>query len=584
MKKIFKNDSWIKPYLKKYKGLLALVFFLGVITFICSIGLMFTAGYLISRSAQRPYNILLVFVPVIITEGFGIFRPVFKYLERINSHNWVLKVTSNLRKRLYETLEKQAMFLDQKFKTGDLLSVLADDIDHLENLYLRTIFPLIVAYLTGIILIIILGIVSWVYALFMLFTFSLILLVIPLISVAVRGASLEYQKTLLHDSYNNLTDATLGIGDWMISGRKKGFLQQTTKNDTKLSASTFKTHRFEWNRDFVIKLIFGIMVVGTLIWTNFALTSSARLADYVAAFVLGVFPLVDAFAPVSQAMEEWPMYRDSVIRLNQLSDDDTTEPNVPQTDLSPSEFKNIEMKNVTFHYQGDSLDLLKNVSLKVLKGQKTAIIGPSGVGKTTLLQLLLGALTPTNGEVTINETVDVAALQNNRSNWFSVLDQKPFLFKTSVLNNVRIGNENATDTQVEQALADVGMKNFVNSLPNGIYTDVSENGVRFSGGQRQRLALARILLQDNPIVLLDEPTVGLDPITENDLIKTLEQVLKNKTVIWVTHHLQGLDTMNQIIFLEDGVIKMAGNPSSLYKNNPRFRQLTAMDQGLPFKK
>ncbi|WP_429970924.1 thiol reductant ABC exporter subunit CydC [Fructilactobacillus sp. Tb1] len=578
MHKLFKNDTWIKPYLAKYKKLLALVFFLGVLTFFCAVGLMFVAGYLISRSATHPYNILVVYVPVLLTRAFGIGRPLFKYLERINSHNWVLRVTSLLRKRLYTTLETSAMFLTSKFQTGDLLSILADDIDHLENLYLRTIFPTLVAYITGIIVILALGVISWPYAIFMLIAFSIILFFIPLASEAMHGAAKEYEKSLVHESYSQLTDATFGIGDWMISGHKNGFLKSVTKNDAKLDASNFHTHKYEWNRDLLVKMMFGIVLVGTLIWSNWFFTGSQAMANYAAAFVLGVFPLMDAFIPVSQAMEEWPMYKDSVVRLNELSAD-TVNPNPDQSDANPETFKDIKMNDVTFNYPGEKVSLIKNVSLEVKKGHKLAIIGPSGVGKTTLLQLLLGTLMPTNGSVTVDD-INVSRLQKNRANWFSVLDQSPFLFNTTVMNNVRIGNENATDADVKQALKDVGLSSYIESLPDGYNTNVRESGIRFSGGQRQRLALARILLQNNPIVLLDEPTVGLDPITENDLITTLDKVLAGKTVIWVTHHLQGLSTMNQVIFLEDGSIKMQGNPKELYKKDPRYRKLYAMDQGI----
>ena len=287
---------------------------------------------------------------------------------------------------------------------------------------------------------------------------------------------------------------------------------------------------------------------------------------------------MDTFIPVSQAMEEWPMYKDSVLRLNKLSNDEI-KPNPDQSAANPDTFKEIKMNDVTFNYPGESVSLIKNVSLEVKRGQKLAIIGPSGVGKTTLLQLLLGSLIPTKGSVTI-DGINVTRLQNNQAKCFSVLDQHPFLFNTSVLNNVRIGNENASNEDVKQAIKDVGLEDYIKSLPDGYNTNVRESGVRFSGGQRQRLALARILLQNNPIVLLDEPTVGLDPITENDLIKTLDRVLKGKTVIWVTHHLQGLSNMNQVIFLENGSIKMEGTPSELYKNNPRYRKLYAMDQGI----
>src|SRR5699024_6682082 len=144
---VFKQDTWVRPFMKKYGKLLYLVLFLGFMTLFCGSALMFTSGFLISKSASQPENIMLVYVPIVLTRGFGIVRPAFRYVERLTSHNWVLKMTSDLRVRLYRSLEKEAVFFKEKYKTGDILAVLAEDIDHLQNLYLRTIFPTIISWL-----------------------------------------------------------------------------------------------------------------------------------------------------------------------------------------------------------------------------------------------------------------------------------------------------------------------------------------------------------------------------------------------------------------------------------------------------
>ncbi|GAA6237355.1 thiol reductant ABC exporter subunit CydC [Apilactobacillus micheneri] len=580
MRNFFNKDTWIKPYLKKDKKLLFTAFGLGIVTIICSIGLMFVAGYLISRSATRPYNILIVYIPVILAQAFGTGRPVFQYLEQLTSHNWVLGVVSKLRQRLYMTLEKGADFVGERFKLGNLLGVLSDDLEHLEDLYLKTIFPIITSYITGILIIILLGIVSIPYALFMFVCFAVILLVMPIISVIIFGKAKKYEKDLVANNYQNLTDATLGVTDWMISGRKKDFIGEGTKNDKKLAKSRNKVDHFEWNRDFSLRSMIGVIIVGSIIWGNIYLNDSQSISNYIAAFVLGVFPLLDTFIPVSQAMENWPIYKGSVNRLNNLSNTlDKEEINATENNFDPNEINSISMNDVSFKYDDDNSAILNNISLNVKQGQKLAIIGPSGVGKTTLLQLLLGSINPTKGEVKINN-VKVTDLQNNRSNIFSVLDQQPFLFDTTIINNVMIGNEQATFAEAKQALSEVGLADYIETLPKKYDTDIDESGIKLSGGQRQRLAIARILLQDNPIVLLDEPTVGLDPITENNLINTLNQVLRNKTIIWVTHHLQGLSTMDEVIFLQKGTIQMDGSPSELYKNNKKYRKLYQMDQGI----
>ena len=206
-------------------------------------------------------------------------------------------------------------------------------------------------------------------------------------------------------------------------------------------------------------------------------------------------------------------------------------------------------------------------------------MGPSGIGKTTILQLILGDLTPTAGEIKIND-YDIAQIQEHRQKLFSVLNQKPFLFNTTLMNNVRLGNEGKSDIEVKQALERVGLKDLVESLPDKYNTLVGENGSRFSGGEQERIALARILLQDAPIVLLDEPTVGLDPITENDLLETFFSVLKDKTIIWVTHHLQGVNHVDKVVFMNSEEIEMQGAPKDLYQSNEHFKELYQMDQGL----
>lgn len=166
-----KHDQWVKPFLHHYKRVLYLALFLGFMTFFCAGALMFTSGYLISRSASLPENILMIYIPIVLTRAFGIGRPVFRYVERLTSHNWVLKMTSKLRLQLYNTLEKDAIFFKRTYRMGDILGLLAEDINHIQNLYLRTIFPTIIAWVLYCFVVIGLGFVSLWFALMMLVLF-----------------------------------------------------------------------------------------------------------------------------------------------------------------------------------------------------------------------------------------------------------------------------------------------------------------------------------------------------------------------------------------------------------------------------
>ncbi|RHW52249.1 thiol reductant ABC exporter subunit CydC [Bombilactobacillus bombi] len=577
---MWRHDTWVKPYLKQYKSLLATVLILGVLTTFCGGALMFTSGYTIDRSATHPYNILIIYPAILLTRAFGIGRPTFKYVERLKSHNWVLRVTSKLRTRLYKTVEQDAAFFDEKYQTGNILGLLSEDIDHLQNLYLRTVFPTVVGILLSLIIVIGIGYFDLWFGLLILLLLAIEVLIAPLISVAVEAGRRQKQKALKDDLYTNLTDNILGANDWVLSGRQQDFRKATQDTVTQLNDSKNYSKHFRWRRDFYLQAVLGLIFIALLVFTNLHFTNSMARANYVAAFVLAIAPVGETIIPISQGFEEYPTYRDSIVRLNNLHPTPTKLP--PQQTIDPTAFQTLTLDHLQFEYNSDSPVLIKNFQQTIKRGDKLALIGPSGTGKTTLLQLINGDLAPQKGQVLIND-INVLTLQAERQKLFAFLNQQPFLFNTSIINNVRLGNENKTDSEVKQALAAVKMQDLIESLPKGYETSVQEAGSRFSGGEQQRLALARILLQDAPIVLLDEPTVGLDPITENDLLQTIFSVLADKTIIWVTHHLQGIKNVDQVIFLKNGQIEMQGHPQDLYQNNQHFQELYKMDQGILIK-
>ncbi len=554
----WKHEHWVKPYLAKYKWNFLLAIFLGITMFFCGGALMFYAGYTIDKAATRPENILMIYVPIVLMRAVGIGRPLFRYLERLVSHNWILRVTSSLRRRLFYIAEKNTSAVGSTFQTGSLLSLLTDDIGHLQNLYLRTIFPAILSYLVGFIVVILLGLFSWPLAGIIAILLIMELILVPFFSLLKQASVRSKEKKEKAQLYTEFTDQVLGAGDWKISGRKDAFFNQTKTTLKSLGKHEKKSGKFDWTRDFVLEFIFGLMAVAILYFTNKNLTYNQEAANYVGAVVLALFPLSDAFIPVGQGIEEWHTYSDSVKHLNELT--------VPENHLPHQEYLDPVFAGT-----------LKATDIK--RGQKAALIGPSGAGKSTILQLILGDLKPNTGTVTLDK-INVLSLQKERSRLFSVLNQEPFLFNTTIYENLKMANPDATADQMMEILEKVQLADFINSLPKKLDTEVAEAGARFSGGQKERLALARVLLQDTPIVLLDEPTVGLDPLTEQKLLNLVFDVLKKKTVVWVTHHLQGVKYMNEVLFFKDGKVTMQGNPHELFEHNEHFHQLYLMDQGL----
>lgn len=573
----WKHEHWVKPYLAKYKWNFLLAIFLGIVMFFCGGALMFYAGYTIDKAATRPENILMIYVPIVLMRAVGIGRPLFRYLERLVSHNWILRVTSSLRRRLFYIAEKNTSAVGSAFQTGSILSLLTDDIGHLQNLYLRTIFPAILSYLVGFIVVILLGLFSWSLAGIIAILLIMELILVPFFSLLKQASVRSKEKKEKTQLYTEFTDQVLGAGDWKISGRKDAFFNQTKTTLKSLGKHEKKSGKFDWARDFVLEFIFGLMAVAILYFTNKNLTYNQEAANYVGAVVLALFPLSDAFIPVGQGIEEWHTYSDSVKHLNELT---VPENHLPHQEyLDPVFVGTLKATDISFTYPGEDYPIIQNFSLTLKRGQKAALIGPSGAGKSTILQLILGDLKPNTGTVTLDK-INVLSLQKERSKLFSVLNQEPFLFNTTIYENLKMANPDATADQMMEILEKVQLADFINSLPKKLDTEVAEAGARFSGGQKERLALARVLLQDTPIVLLDEPTVGLDPLTEQKLLDLVFDVLKKKTVVWVTHHLQGVKYMNEVLFFKDGKVTMQGNPYELFEHNEHFHQLYLMDQGL----
>jgi ATP-binding cassette subfamily C protein CydC len=573
------KKKWIIPYLQQFRGLFALSILLGTLTVLFSGALMFTSGYLITKASTRPESILMVYVPIVGVRTFGIGRAVLSYVQRLTGHQMVLKVLSEMRVRLYNLLEPQALFLRSRFLTGDLLGVLANDIEHLQDFYLKTLFPSLVSLGTYALIVICTGAYSASFAVLLAVLIGILLFLAPFLSLLyskIKNKQLKKGRNLL---YQQFTDAILGISDWIFSGSHRGFIEKYEKNEEQLLQIEKSQHLFINWRDVINQGILGLIVVLSVYWASQQASSGVFEPTFIAAVSLAMLSLLESFLPLSSAVSDTSSYRESIFRLNQIQENGSI-PNQKEIDdasvLPISQPLNLEIKSLTYHYlNGPSL--METINLNIGSQEKVAIIGRSGTGKSTLLKLIQGALSPTEGEILLNK-VNVKELVPTIPKLMSVLNQKPYLFNTSVLNNIRLGNPSASDEEVYEAAKRVHLHDMVIKLPNGYDTNMHETGERFSGGERQRIALARVLLQETPIVIMDEPTVGLDPLTEKKLLADIFEVLKGKMIVWVTHHLAGVEKMDRILFLDEGKIVMDGNHQELLKSQARYRRLYQLDR------
>lgn len=604
--RIFRNDTWVLPFFRQYRGVLVLSLLLGVLTVGFGALLMFTSGYLICSAAEMPeLGLYSLLVPLGLVQVFGVLKPFFGYFERLKSHDWVLRMTSQLRLRLYRSISGQGMFWRLAHRTGDALGLLASDIGHIQDLYLRTVFPFTIAWIVWLLTVVLFGVFSPLFGLAMLLILAVWTILLPLLSVLVNGARQARVKDLQTRLYAQALDDVAGLADWTFAQRRDDYIRRMMDADADMDRELARMARFDHARDFVSQLLFGLTATVILIWAaaHFATVDPAmagianRSVEWVAAFILGFFPLSEAMAALPDAAVQMTVHLDAVERMNELpepadlpdqepapsvsalceetapssSPDGEPSPGAPFSAAAPPV---LELRDVRFSY-GDR-ELLQGVDLNVAPGQKLAVLGPSGAGKSTLISLIRGDRTPTSGQVLVGG-IPTCELGAAAPNVFGFIQQDTYLFNMTLFENVTIAKPQATREEVTQALEAVGLGALLRRLPDGLDTMVDEAGLRFSGGERHRVALARVLLQDAPIVILDEPCVSLDPPTEEALLETVSQVLQDKTIIMVTHHLAGVNRFDQVVFLEHGRIELSGTPAQLAASSARYQQLLALD-------
>lgn len=614
------KNSWITPYVAQYRWRLIAVIALGICATLCAVLLLFTSGFLISKSALRPENILMVYVPIVGVRAFGIFRAVFRYVERLAGHDAVLRILADQRVKLYRILEPQALFLRSRMQTGDVLGALAEDVERLQDIYLRTVFPAVTALMMYGGAVVAFGSVDLGFALWMGVYMLFLVAVLPAISLRVTWKLRVRLKRENAKLYTRLTDGVLGLGDWIASGRAEEFMRRQDEAEGQADMIRLRLRQWTRWRDLVAQCVIGLMVVSVTLWAGSAASAGQLPAVMIAAFVLVLFPLTEALLPVGDAVEHIPQYRESLERLQNLEGGEikpeqsgTEEANaaagakedmnlgvsgsnlVAGQQLGSLEHKekasdrrirlripprlraDIQIDQVSYRYTPDAPYAVQEVSLHLPQGKRLAVLGRSGGGKSTLLKLIQGALLPSAGNVFIND-LPVQTMGENITDVIAVLNQSPHLFDTTVANNLQIGRPHATDEEIQRVAAQVGLSDLIESLPQGYHTPMLETGLRFSGGERQRIALARVLLRETPVVIFDEPTVGLDPVTERALMRTILDSMQGKTMIWVTHHLMGAERMDELIFMENGQITMQGSHEQLLAREERYRRLLELDR------
>ena len=575
-----RTNSIIRTEIKKNKSMMALVVILGILSTVSGAALMYVSGFLISKSSLRIGNILMLQVPTVLTRTFSLSQSTFAYLQRLTSHNLVLGIIEKMRSRVYKILEPHALKLKKEYKSGDLLGLIAEDIEHLQNIYLKTIFPSIVSLVLYVIFVTLMFGYDMSYAILATLFGLFIIFIVPFVSLTFTRRNFQVMKEAKYDLYKNFTSAIFGISDWISSNRVNDFMNEYQEKETRLLKKETKIKIFVHFRENLVNFIAGLTVF-YMIYSCWSMTLNDSIENvYIASFCMMALSVMSVSVMTSEAVAHIPGYEVSIKRVKDFYANEQDDVDIDKV-LQNKEGNVIDIENVTFAYENGK-NVLDNISLSIKKGEKVAILGRSGVGKSTLVRLLTGTYTDYTGSISVLGKVPTEKMLGTK---ISLLNQKPYLFDMTIRENLKLAlldkKEEVTDdeinSKIEESLEKSQLTRLISELPEGINTNVFETGSRFSGGERQRIAFARTLIQNNELLLLDEPTVGLDPKTEHELLKTIFETNRDKTIVWITHHLNSIKYMDRIIFIKDGKVEMNGTHEELYQTNEKYRKLYDMD-------
>ncbi len=550
----------------------ALSVLLSSITILASVALMGTSAWLISTAAIA-VSVADLGVSTVGTRFFGITRAIFRYLERLVSHDVTFRLLAKLRVWFYEKLEPLAPARLMNFRSGDLLARVIGDVETLENFYVRVVSPPLTAIVVGLFTAIFLAsfypLLAPVYL-----TFYLSLgLILPILAQTTSRTSAEQTISLRADLQTRLVDGIQGMADLIAYGRANERLAQIAKN-----ANEYGDAQRRMARVTGIHSALGTLLTNLGMWTILFLTIPQILNGNIAGPMLASLTLLtlasfEAVIPLPLAAQMWNSSREAARRLFEVVD---TEPEIKDNirySKIDAQVSNIEFSNITFSYPSQPNPALQYVTFNLKPKSSLAIVGPSGAGKSTIANLLLRFWDYQEGEITLGGESLKVLNQDVVRERCEYVSQNTYFFNTSIYENLRFARKKVTREEVEAACKSAQVHDFIMSLPKGYNTLIGEQGLRLSGGERQRLAIARALIKDAPILILDEPTANLDLLTEKLVLETLFDVMRRKTSMLITHRLIGLEHVGEILVMNHGQIIERGTHKDLSNRDSFYRHL-----------
>lgn len=539
------------------RGRLVLALLLGALALGSAVGLMATSGWLISRASQQP-PVLYLMVAVTATRAFGIGRAVFRYSERLVSHDAVLRMLADTRVAVYRRLERLAPAGLRATRRGDLLSRLVADVDTLQDYWLRWLLPagVAVAVSAGAV-----GFTAW-----LLPEAGAALAVgllaagvgVPLLTSAVARRAEQRLAPARGLLATRVTDLLTGTAELTVAGALPARTGDARQADGTLTRIASRAAAATALGDGLTALLTGLTVAATALLGAQGVADGRLSGVAMAVVVLTPLAAFEAVLGLPLAVRHRQRVRKSAERIYEVLDapEPVREPERPrQVPAAPFP---VVLKGLSARHEGQRRDALAGLDLTLYEGHRIAVVGPSGSGKTTLAQVLLRFLDPEAGSYTLAGVDAYGMDSDDVRRLVGLCAQDAHLFDSSVRENLLLARKDATEGDLRDALGRARLLDWVDGLPHGVDTLVGEHGARLSGGQRQRLALARALLADFPVLVLDEPAEHLDLLTADALTADLLAATEGRTTVLITHRLAGLEAVDEVIVLDAGRVVQRG--------------------------
>ena len=534
------------------------------LTYCINLGPMFILMGLINQLVLGNVSSTLQYIVM------AILTLVFMYIllseEYVSLYNSTYKESANLRKGIAENLAQLPLAYFSKHDLSDLSQTIMSDVERVEHSMSHSIPKVVAMWLFFPLMGLIMLIGNW--------KLGLAAIIPTLLSFMINPLAKQKEVSEYSRYFNVLRDNSELFQETIELQQEISSFNQADKVKKNLYKKMEESERIHLNVEIVPMLAVGISSSLSYISLAVVLAVGIQLLIhneisllYLIGYLIGAIKVKELFDVSREGMTEMSYIEPAIVRIKEIKNAALQEGK--DTDLSSYD---IEFKNVSFAYNEDA-KVLKDVSFTAKQGEVTALVGISGSGKTSVLRLISRLYDYDTGSILIDgkdiKNISTESLFKN----VSIVFQDVTLFNTSIMENIRLGRESATDEEVKEAAKLANCMDFIEKLPDGFNTLIGENGAELSGGERQRISIARAFLKDAPVLILDEISASLDVDNEKKIQDSLNKLIKDKTVIIISHRLKSIENVNKIVVIDEGVVETSGNHDELIKDSKVYKNL-----------